>query len=81
MPTQRKLRLKHSTELAVLCQQVADDPERYTEAAASEAFKLKLEWVRLQTPPLPSLKAQQEVERKRAEVRKRMIKFLAGVLV
>ena len=68
------------TELAVLCQHVSDDPSHYTEAGAAEAAKLKLHWVALQRSPSVSLKEEQEMERNKAELKKRMVEFLTGVL-
>ncbi len=61
MPTKEELERRDLTELAVLCQKVADDPS----IARGKARQLHEEWVRLiqeTTPPLPALREQQEVE-------------------
>jgi len=68
------------TGLAVLCKKVADNPEKYTEAGAAVAAKLREQWFLSEERFNPSLKEQQEGERKQAELKKRMAEFLAGVL-
>ena len=80
MPSKEKLGELPLAGLAVLCKQVADNPKEYTEAGATEADKLTRQWFKLQQPPRPSLREQQEVERDQAELKKRMVEFLAGVL-
>ena len=67
-------------ELAVLCKQVADNPKEYTEAAANEADKLTWRWFSLQRPPSSNSKEEVEMERKRAELKKRIVEFLADTL-
>lgn len=80
MPNKQKLEQLPLTELTVFCKRVADNPKEYTEAGAAEADKLTRQWFKLQQPPRPSLKEQQEAERKQAELKKHMAEFLAGVL-
>jgi hypothetical protein len=80
MPSKPELERFPSTRLAMLCQQVSDSPEKYTEAGAAEAVEAKLEWLDLQRSSAVSLKEQEEVERKQAGLKKRMVTFLAGTL-
>jgi hypothetical protein len=80
MPTEDELKKKCLTELAVLCQQVAKDTARYTEAWGAEASKLRKEWVSLQTPPDPDLRKQRKTEAQLAALKKRMAEFLARIL-
>ena len=47
MPTKEQLDKKNLTELASLCQQVANDPIKYTQVGAAEAFTLKLTLVQI----------------------------------
>lgn len=68
----------HLTDLAVRCQQVADNPSM-DPATAEKVRKLKLEWAKLQESPLPSLNEQQEIERQQADLKARMIAFLRGI--
>jgi hypothetical protein len=68
------------TELAILCQRVADNPGAYLAAAAEEASKLKLEWENLQSPPNPNYVLQTKIEKKKDHLRRRMVGFLAGIL-
>ena len=75
MPSQQNLERLPLEELAVLCKQVADNPKEYTDAA--EAYKLTRQWFKLKQPPRPSLREQQEMERDQAELKKRMVEFLA----
>jgi hypothetical protein len=63
------------------CKRVADSPEKYTEPGAAEAAKLRKQWFLLEERFNPSLNEQQELERKQAELKKRMAEFLAGVLL
>jgi len=79
MPTKQELEQLDPMELARLCQRVAEDPSNYTKAIADEAFKLKLEWVSLQTAPHPSLKEQEKNEAQMETLKNRTIKFLAGI--
>ena len=81
MPSKEKLEQLPLAGLAVLCKQVADNPKGYTEAGATEAEQADASMV--QTPATasrPSLREQQEVERDQAELKKRMVEFLAGIL-
>jgi len=81
MPTKQELEQLSLTSLAVFCQQVSDTPETYTETGADEAARLKLEWLALQKSTAVSLKEQEEVEREQAGLKKRMVEFLAGILL
>jgi len=79
MPTKEELERRNLTELAVLCQKVADDPS----IARQKARQLHEEWVRLiqaTTPPLSALKEQQEIEAQMESLKKRMAEFLAATL-
>ena len=80
MPSKQVLERSYSIALAALCQKVADDPSRYTQAVAEEALKLRTEWAALQLPPRPTLKEERRVESKQVALKTRMAEFLAGVL-
>jgi hypothetical protein len=80
MPTKQELEKESLMELARLCQQVAENPSRYTKTGADEALKLKLEWVELQAAVNPDLKKQQETEARLVSLKKRMAESLAGIL-
>ena len=67
-------------ELAVLCQRVADNPGAYLAEAADEAFKLKMEWEKLQSPPSLNFSVQRKIEQQKDHLGRRMVKFLAEVL-
>jgi len=77
VPTKQELERRNLTDLAVLCQQVADSPSADS-VTAEKARVLKLEWVSLQTPPHPVLKEQEKIEAKKESLKKRMAEFLAG---
>jgi hypothetical protein len=68
------------SELAVLCQRVADNPGAYLAEAAEEASKLKLEWEKLQSPPSLNFGIQRKIELQKDHLGRRMVEFLAGVL-
>jgi len=70
----------HPTELAVLCQRVADNPGAYLAEASEEACKLKLEWAKLQSQPNPNYAIQRKIEQQKDHLRRRMIEFLSGTL-
>jgi hypothetical protein len=70
----------HPTELAVLCQRVADNPGAYLAEASGEASKLKLEWAKLQSQPHPHYAVQRKIEQQKDHLRRRMIEFLTGTL-
>ena len=80
MPSKQELEGLPLTGLAVLCKKVADNPEQYTEAGAAVALKLRELWFLLEERFNPSLKEQEEGERKQAELKKRMAEFLADML-
>jgi hypothetical protein len=80
MPSKQELEGLPLTGLAVLCKKVADNPEKYTEAGAAVAAKLRDQWFLLLERFNPSLKEQQEGERKQAELKKRMAEFLENML-
>jgi hypothetical protein len=75
MPSKQELEALPLTGLAVLCKKVADNPEKYTEAGAAVAVKLRELWLLSEERFNPSLKEQQEGERKQAELKKRMAEF------
>ena len=62
-----------------MCQQVADSPS-VDPFTAEKARALKLEWVRLQTPPATTLEEEKRLEAQRESLKKRMADFLAAVL-
>jgi hypothetical protein len=68
------------TELAIMCQRVADNPGAYLVAAAEQASKLKLERDKLQSFPNPNYAVQRKIEERKDHVRSRMVGFLAGIL-
>jgi hypothetical protein len=78
MPSKQELEGLPLTGLAVLCKKVADNPEKYTEAGAAVALKLRELWFLLEDNP--SLREQEDGERKQAELKKRMAEFLADML-
>lgn len=80
MPSKRELEKKGPTELAVLCQGVADNPAVYTTIGSEQAFELKLKWVSLQTGPNRDPKKQKAIEAARKTLNKRMAEFLAEFL-
>jgi hypothetical protein len=80
MASKQELERKLPTELAVLCQRVADNPGAYLAAAAEEASKLRLEWAELQSQPNPNYAVQRKIEQQKDHVRRRMIEFLADNL-
>ncbi|MBI3670975.1 MAG: hypothetical protein HY237_14490 [Acidobacteria bacterium] len=82
MPPKQELERRDLTELAVLCGKIAERPSADSETIET-ARGLKEEWVLLvarETPPLPELRLQQEVERQKESLKGRMVDFLAGVL-
>jgi hypothetical protein len=80
MASKQELERKLPTELAVLCQRVADNPGAYLAAAAEEASKLRLEWAELQSQPNPNYAVQRKIEQQKDHLRRRMIEFLADNL-
>jgi hypothetical protein len=80
MPSKQELEGLPLTGLAVLCKKVADNPEKYTEAGAVVAAKLREQWFLLLERFNPSLEEKQELERKHAELKKRMAEFLTDFL-
>jgi hypothetical protein len=80
MASKQELERKLPTELAVLCQTVADNPGAYLAAAAEEASKLRLEWAKLQSQPNPNYAVQRKIEQQKDHLRRRMIEFLADNL-
>jgi hypothetical protein len=80
MPTISELERESPTELAVLCQRVADHPSNYSQPVAEAAFKLKLEWTSLAGARHFSLKEQTENEAQMKSLHRRMAEFLAGTL-
>jgi hypothetical protein len=80
MSSQQELEKLDTTELAVLCQKIADSPSVYTEQGSVRAFELKLEWRTLQSSPEPALEKEQEKEAQLALLKIRMTEFLANTL-
>ena len=81
MPSKEELEELPLDVLAVWCKRVADRPDQCTEAVAANAEKLRRQWFHLQGPPRSSVVEQEELERQRAELKKRMAEFLADVLL
>jgi hypothetical protein len=72
VPTKGELESLGPTELAALCQRVADNPPLYSTGAANEAFELKLEWVSLQMPPDSDYMKEKQIEERRTSLKQRM---------
>jgi hypothetical protein len=82
MPTKEELERMDLTQLAVLCQKVAESPTASGEAA-DQARSMKQEWTLLihaTTPPLPDLKEQKAREAEMERLKRRMVSLLAAVL-
>jgi hypothetical protein len=80
MPSKQELERMPPTELAVLCQRVADNPAAYLTEASEEASQLKLEWAKLQSQPNPNYAVQRKIEQQKDNLRIRMIEFLTSTL-
>jgi hypothetical protein len=80
MPSTQELERTSPAALATMCQQVADNPGAYLQAAAAEASKLKSEWDTLQTFPNPNYAVQKRIELQKDHLAKRMIEFLNRIL-
>ena len=80
MPTRQQLANPSTTQLAVMCGKVADDPAHYGELNAERAAEFKSHWVLLQTPPHPILRHQPKKEAQLSKLREEMAEFLAGIL-
>jgi hypothetical protein len=80
MPSKLELERAGPTELAVLCQRVADNPGAYLVEGVQEASRLKLEWQELQLPPNLNYAVQRQIELQKDHLRRRMVKFLAETL-
>jgi hypothetical protein len=80
MPSRQELAAEGPIALAIWCQRVADNPSAYSADVSEAALKLKLEWTGLQMPPNPNLNEQKKIEKKKEDLRRRMVEFLAGVL-
>ncbi len=76
MPTRQVLERLGTTQLAVLCQKVADEPH-VDETTVERAWQLKQEWAMLQTRPEQNLTDQNDKEAKLMAVRQRMIDLLS----
>ena len=70
----------HPSDVAVLCQRVADNPGAYLAEASEEASGLRLEWAKLQSQPNPNYAVQRKIEQQKDHLRVRMIEFLTGTL-
>jgi hypothetical protein len=80
MPSVHELERTTPTELAAMCQRVADNPGAYLQDASDEASNLKLEWDALQTVPNPNYAVQKKIEQQKDRVGRRMIEFLTRIL-
>jgi hypothetical protein len=80
MPSMQELERTGPTELATMCQRVADNPGAYLAVAAEQASKLKLEWDKLQSFPNPNCAVQRRIEEQKDHLRRRMVGFLVGIL-
>jgi hypothetical protein len=80
MPSKQELERMHPTDVAVLCQRVADNPGAYLAEASEEASELKLEWAKLQAQPNPNYAVQRKIEQQKDHLRRRMIEFLTHTL-
>ena len=70
----------HPSDVAVLCQRVADNPGAYLAEASEEASGLKLEWAKLQAQPNPNYAVQRKIEQQKDHLRRRMVEFLTRTL-
>jgi hypothetical protein len=80
MPSTQQLERTNPTELAAMCQRVADNPGAYLQDASDEASKLKSEWDTLQTFPNPIYAVQKKIEQQKDHLRRRMVEFLTRIL-
>jgi hypothetical protein len=80
MASVHELERTRPSELAAMCQRVADNPGAYLQDAAAEASRLKLEWDTLQTFPNPNYAVQKKIELQKDHLAKRMIEFLTRIL-
>jgi hypothetical protein len=80
MASLHELERTRPSELAAMCQRVADNPGAYLQDAAAEASRLKLEWDTLQTFPNPNYSVQKKIELQKDHLAKRMIEFLTRIL-
>jgi hypothetical protein len=81
MPTEQELEELPLDVLAVWCKRIADRPEQVTEAASAEAEKLRRQWFELQGAPSSGEEEREKLAHQESELRKRMAKFLSGVLL
>jgi hypothetical protein len=79
MLTKKELENYSTTELAVMCSKIADDPEHYTQVGADQAWELKREWASLQTAPEPSLNDERNKQAQLSRLHKRMAEFIVGI--
>jgi hypothetical protein len=80
MTSMLELERTDPSELAVLCQRVADNPGAYLADASEEASGLKSEWEKLQSPPSLNVTVQRKIEQQKDQIGRRMVIFLARVL-
>ena len=80
MTSKQELERKRPSEIAALCQRVADNPAAYLAAAADEAGKLKLEWDKLDSQRNPNYAVQRKTEEQKFHMQRRMILFLTETL-
>ena len=70
------------SQLALLCQQVADDGS-VDSAIADKAWQLKRKWVELvhrETPPEPNLKTREATQAELLALKNQMIELLATIV-
>jgi hypothetical protein len=80
MPSKQELERMHPSDVAVLCQRVADNPGAYLAEASEEASGLRLEWAKLQSQPNPNYAVQRKIEQQKDHLRRRMVEFLTRTL-
>jgi hypothetical protein len=79
VPPKEQLERMHPTNLAVICERVAEDAFAYPEGIVQKASNLKLQWTQLQARPDPDLAKQKKINAKKEYLRKRMVEFLDGI--
>jgi hypothetical protein len=75
MPSKQELEATAAPLLAARCRKIGADTS-VDSAIRDEATKLATEWMRLQKPPNPDLKAQRKIEAEQAAQKARMVDFL-----
>jgi hypothetical protein len=80
MRTKPELEAKGPAELAMLCQDVADNPSAYSNSISSNAHQLIMEWQPLQTRSDPDYEKQKKIEAQKIALKNRMAEFLSAIL-